>query len=114
MQVEKTELEQDLFHKKFKSLLELAKSNSSEFIVLFKELYPQATANFMELNPQMRNSEFRFCALAYLNFSTKEISQYTYVAISAVQSRKNRFRKKYGITSDVDFNQWIQQIGNHE
>ncbi|WP_333886084.1 hypothetical protein [Sphingobacterium siyangense] len=54
--------------------------------------------------PNLRSTELEFCAMVFLNFSTKNISEYTFVTIRAVQVRKNRLRKKFDIPSDVDFN----------
>jgi len=96
----------------FLELIHLAKTNSPEFLVLFKEMYPYFLHKLLSLNPDIRNSELTFCAKAYLNFSTKEIVQYTFVAIVAVQSRKNRMHKKYNIPSEMDFNKWFQELEN--
>lgn len=96
----------------FTELIQLAKNNHPEFVTLFKELYPEIVQKLQELNPEMRNSELAFFAMAYLNFSTKKIAQYSYVTIAAVQSRKNRIRKKYNIPSEIDFNKWVQELEN--
>ena len=65
-----------------------------------------------ELDPSIRSSELYFCALAYLNFSTKDIANFTFVTNRAVQVRKNRMRKKYNIPSEVDFNEWFRNLDN--
>jgi len=49
--------------------------------------------------------------MAFLNFSTKNIAEYTYVTIRTVQIRKNRLRKKFEIPSDEDFNNWMRELG---
>jgi DNA-binding NarL/FixJ family response regulator len=46
--------------------------------------------------------------MTFLNFSTKNIAQYTFVTVRAVQIRKNRLRKKLNIASDIDFNNWMR------
>ena len=66
------------------------------------------------LNPSVRSSELYFCALAYLNFSTKDIADFTFVTIRAVQVRKNRMRKKYNIPSEVNFNEWFRNLENED
>ncbi|WP_313153544.1 hypothetical protein [Sphingobacterium multivorum] len=48
--------------------------------------------------------------MAFLNFSTKNIAEYTFVTIRAVQIRKNRLRKKFDIPSDADFNNWMREL----
>ena len=94
----KEELESTIFH----DIIELAKSNSPEFLPLFGKGYPDFITVMKELDPSIRSSELYFCALAYLNFSTKDIANYTFVTNRAVQVRKNRMRKKYKIPSEVD------------
>lgn len=95
---------------KFKDLIELGKTNNSQFIVMFKELYPDFKGKLRKLDPKIKTSEISFCAMIYLNFSTKEISEYTFVTIRAVQIRKNRLRKKYNIGSEEDLSIWMRNL----
>ena len=90
----------------------MAKSNSSEFLPLFGKGYPEFIETLKRLDPTSRSSELYFCALAYLNFSTKDIANYTFVTTRAVQMRKNRLRKKYNIPSEMDFNEWFRNLEN--
>ena len=94
-------------------LMELAKENSPEFLLVFKDVYPEFIDKMKEFDENIRNSELIFCSLTFLNFSTKEIAQYTFVTPRAVQIRKNRLRKKYNIPSDVDFNSWMRDLTSH-
>lgn len=105
------ELTEQIGENKFNNLIELAKSNNPEFLTLFAELYPQFIQALKTFDPKMRSTELEFCAMAFLNFSTKNISEYTYVTIRAVQIRKNRLRKKLNIPSDADFNNWMRELG---
>ena len=110
---EKVELlEEELESNIFNDIIELAKSNSPEFLPLFGEGCPEFVEALKQLDPNIRSSELYFCALAYLNFSTKDIANFTFVTIRAVQVRKNRMRKKYDIPSEVDFNEWFRSLGN--
>ncbi len=102
------ELESTIFH----DIIELAKSNSPEFLPLFGKGYPDFITAMKKLDPNIRSIELYFCALAYLNFSTKDIANYTFVTNRAVQVRKNRMRKKYNIPSEVDFNEWFRSLEN--
>lgn len=95
---------------RFEKLMDLIKNNNPEFLVLFKELYPCFITELKKLDPNIRSSELSFCAMLYLNYSTKDISEYTYVTVRAVQIRKNRLRKKYNINSDVDLNKWMRNL----
>ena len=105
-------LEEELEGNIFQDIIELAKSNSPEFLPLFEKGYPEFVEAMRNLNPSIRSSELYFCALAYLNFSTKDIASYTFVTNRAVQVRKNRMRKKYNIPSEIDFNEWFRGLEN--
>ena len=94
---------------KFNNLITLAKNNNAEFLTLFNELYPEFVESLKAINPKIRSSELEFCAMTFLNFSTKNIAEYTSVTIRAVQVRKNRLRKKFNIASDIDFNSWMRE-----
>jgi len=104
------ELTEQIGENKFNNLIDLAKSNNPEFLVLFTELYPQFIQALKTIDPNLRSTELEFCAMAFLNFSTKNISEYTFVTIRAVQIRKNRLRKKFNIPSDADFNNWMRGL----
>jgi len=106
------QLTEQIGENKFNTLIELAKSNNPEFLTLFKELYPQFISALKTFDPNLRSTELEFCAMAFLNFSTKNIAEYTYVTIRAVQVRKNRLRKKFDIPSDADFNNWMRALAD--
>lgn len=105
-------LEEELESNIYQDIIELAKSNSPEFLPLFNKGYPEFVKAIKQLNPTIRSSELYFCALAYLNFSTKDIANYTFVTNRAVQVRRNRLRKKFNIPSDADFNEWFRSVEN--
>ena len=105
-------LEEELENNLFGEIIELAKNNSPEFLPLFEKGYPEFVSAMRDLNPAIRSAELYFCALAYLNFSTKDIANYTFVTVRAVQIRRNRLRKKYNIPSEVDFNEWFRSRAN--
>ncbi|PRD54656.1 tetratricopeptide repeat protein [Sphingobacterium gobiense] len=104
------ELTEQIGENKFSNLIELAKSNNPEFLTLFTELYPQFIQALKSLDSNLRSTELEFCAMAFLNFSTKNIAEYTFVTVRAVQIRKNRLRKKFEIPSDADFNNWMRGL----
>lgn len=94
----------------FEEVIKLAKSNNPEFITRFQEVYPNFFKNLLEIEPQLLNTELKFCALLFLNFSTKDIASYTFVQPQAIQMRKNRLRKKLNIPSDEDIYIWMKNI----
>ncbi|MCW2263034.1 MULTISPECIES: tetratricopeptide repeat protein [Sphingobacterium] len=104
------ELTEQIGENKFNNLNELAKSNNPEFLTLFTELYPEFIQALKSRDSNLRSTELEFCAMAFLNFSTKNIAEYTFVTVRAVQVRKNRLRKKFEIPSDADFNNWMRGL----
>ncbi|WP_286862816.1 MULTISPECIES: hypothetical protein [Sphingobacterium] len=108
------ELTEQIGENKFINLIDLAKSNNPEFLTLFAELYPQFIQTLKTFDPKIRTTELEFCAMAFLNFSTKNIAEYTFVTVRAVQVRKNRLRKKLEIPSEADFNTWMRGLAEKE
>ncbi|MGE8555483.1 MAG: hypothetical protein ACN6OB_16310 [Chryseobacterium jejuense] len=102
-------LEKKIEENKFNDLITLAKNNSPEFLILFSELYPDFIPRLKAIDSKVRSSELSFCAMAYLNFSAKDIATYTHVTLGAVEMRRSRLRKKYNIPSDIDFNNWMRR-----
>lgn len=96
----------------FEEVSILAQNNSPNFITRFQEVYPEFCEKLIKLDPEMQTSEIIFCAYLRLNFSTKEIANYTFVTPKTVQMRKYRLRKKLNIPSDHDINLWMKNIDN--
>lgn len=94
----------------FEIVIQLAKDNNPEFLTRFREVYPNFISALLKTNPQLLTSELTFCAYLYLNFSSKDIAQYTYVTPRAVQLRKNRLRKRLHISSDEDLYLWMKNL----
>lgn len=96
--------------KNMQELIELAKANDNTFIARFMKSYPKFTKNIYQKHPDLINSEFWFCAMLFLDFSSKEIAQYSFVEHRSVQIRKGRLRKKLKIDSDVDLYHYIKSF----
>ena len=94
----------------FAELLELAKSNDSSFLSRFKDIYPNFYKKITTAYPEMTSGQLKFCALLKLNFSTKEIAQYTFISVRSVEMKKSRLRKQLNISSDVDLNNWMMNF----
>jgi len=94
----------------FADLLELAKSNDSSFLSRFKEIYPNFYTKLTIQYPEMTSGQLRFCALLKLNFSTKEIAQFSNISVRSVEMKKSRLRKQLDIASDVDLNNWMMSF----
>lgn len=98
----------------FEEVIQLAKNNSPEFMTRFQEVYPSFFTNLLKIEPQLQNSELMFCALLFLNFSSKDIATYTFVQPQSVQIRKNRLRKRLNISSKEDLYIWIKNMNNDQ
>lgn len=91
-------------------ILKLAKDNSPRLLNKYKSLHPVFFEKLSEICPNLQNSELTFCVYLKLNLTTKEIALYTFVTPKAIQNRKNRLRKKLGISSDTDIYKWFDQL----
>ncbi|WP_078796939.1 tetratricopeptide repeat protein [Elizabethkingia occulta] len=91
-------------------LVILAKNNDASFLVKFQETYPEFIAELLKINPDMESSELYFCALLKLNFSSREIANYTFVQIASVQQRKRRLRKRLNINAESDIYQFLKEL----
>lgn len=94
----------------FDEVVSLAKKNSPNFLTRFKEVYPDFAEKIIEIYPCVQSSELTFCAYIKLNFSTKDISNFTFVTPKTVQMRKYRLRKKLNIPSDQDMYIWMNDL----
>lgn len=94
----------------FDSVYLLAQRNDPAFLPRFQELYPEFTKNLLEKHPCIVTSELCFCAMIFLNFSSKEIAQYTFIEHRSVQTKKSRLRKKLHVPSDVDLYHYLKAL----
>jgi DNA-binding CsgD family transcriptional regulator len=94
----------------FQEIVSLAKNNSPNFLIRFREVYPFFCDKIIEAYPEIQNSELTFCAYLRLNFTTKEISNSIFVTPKTVQMRKYRLRKKLNISSDKDIYIWMSNL----
>ncbi|MBB6369039.1 tetratricopeptide repeat protein [Chryseobacterium shigense] len=108
---ETAELKQQL-NTAFDEVVELAKNNSPSFLARFQEVYPNIIKKLLQIDPQLKTSELKFCALLFLNFSSKDIAEYTFVQHQSIQTRKNRLRKKLNIPTEEDIYLWFKNLDN--
>lgn len=111
----KEELETKLSQKtnnSFDELVQLAKDNNPEFFAKFQDVYPVFIQKILEIQPNLQTSELTFCAYLYLNFSTKDIANFTSTSPRTVQTRKYNIRKKLQIPTDEDLYIWIRKVNS--
>ena len=94
----------------YNDLIELAKKNDPLFTSFFIELYPDFYKKLKRIQPDLTLVEKKVCFYIKLKFTTKEIAEYTFVSIKAIQNRKNRLRKRLSITNEVDIYEWMDRL----
>jgi DNA-binding CsgD family transcriptional regulator len=97
----------------FEEIIDLAKSNSPNFLPRFLEVYPDFHRRLMEIEPSLTSSELLLAAYLKLDFSTKEIADYNFVSVRTVQNRRYRLRKKLNLDAKIDLNYWLQNLKLH-
>lgn len=91
-------------------LVEMAKKDDALFISVFKELYPAFYHKLLVVQPDLTGLELKICFYLKLNFSTKEIADYTFVTVKAIQNRKNRLRKRLFLSEKADLYEFIHSL----
>jgi tetratricopeptide (TPR) repeat protein len=107
---EVVELEKKINDDSAKNVIKLAMNNDNTFLNVFNEVYPNFFPALNNTCPNLIGSELQFCALIYLNFSSKDIASILYVEHRSVQIRKSRLRKKLNIDSDTDLHQFMKSL----
>ena len=93
-----------------KELRELAMKNDPLFLKRFEEVYYDFTKKIMKKHPDLIRSEFSLCAMIFLNFTTKEIAEYTFIQVRSVQTNRSRLRKKMQLSSSTNLDQYIRSF----
>ncbi|ROS17605.1 hypothetical protein [Chryseobacterium sp. BIGb0232] len=86
----------------FDELVVLVKKNDSTFLTRFQEVYPEFCPKLLEINSRLGASELAFCAMIKLNFTSKEIAEYTFIQHKSVQQKKHRLRKKLNVPTEQE------------
>jgi tetratricopeptide (TPR) repeat protein len=86
----------------YDEVIQMAKKNDPLFVVVFKELYPDFYLKLIAIQPDLTITEQKICFYLKLKFSTKEIADYTFVTVKAIQNRKNRLRKRLFLKEGED------------
>lgn len=94
----------------FDEVTELAATNSPNFLSRFVEVYPEFYNLLTTEYPTLTTADLKLCALMKLDFSTKEIAEISFSSLRTVQNRKYKLRKKFGLETEENINQWIQNF----
>ncbi|MCH7403727.1 hypothetical protein ACFOUP_11145 [Belliella kenyensis] len=91
-------------------LLLSAQNNDPSFLAKFQEIYEELWEKLEDIEPKLSIDELKLCAMLYLNFSSKEISSYTFVQHKTIQMKKYRLRKKLGVNPNTDLYDWVKNL----
>ena len=86
----------------FEELRRLVIKNDPVFINSFREAYPDLVHNILVKHPDLIKSELILCAMIYLNFTAKEIAEYTFIQHRSVQTNRSSLRKKMKLPSQIN------------
>ena len=92
----------------FEEVVELAETNSPNFLSRFIEVYPEFYNQLITEYPTLTTADVRLCALMKLDFSTKEIAEITFSSLRTVQNRMYKLRKKFNLSTDEKLSRFIQ------
>lgn len=104
-----TKLKKDLPYD-IEDLILIARSSSSKFMPEFTKVFPTLFDQLREINPKVTSTEFKTLALIRLGFNTKDLANLEYVSIRTIETRKNRIRKNFGLSSKVNLYLWIRTL----
>ncbi|MGU3376990.1 hypothetical protein [Chryseobacterium sp. M5A1_1a] len=90
-------------------MLELARNNDKQFLIVFKEIYADLYKELLKFQ-ELTAADLEMCAYLTLNIQTKEIATYKKISIGAVDNRKYRIRKKLNLLPETDLYKWIDTI----
>jgi len=76
----------------------------------FEEVHPDFFIKLTERYPNLTPGEQKICAYYRINLGTNEIAQILNVTIAAVQKSRHRLRKKLGIDSRMEMNEFMLNI----
>ncbi|NML69969.1 hypothetical protein HHL23_09170 [Chryseobacterium sp. RP-3-3] len=103
------ELEQKL-QVSLEEVIEEAKKSSPVFFEKFQSLYPDFQHRLLDINSSLTPGELILLAYVYLNFSSKEIADYTFRSFRTIQTRKYTLRKKLGLQTNEDLYIWLKSV----
>ncbi|MCT4636067.1 MAG: hypothetical protein N4A72_00030 [Bacteroidales bacterium] len=81
-----------------------------EFEQHFTKVHPNFIKSLIKINPGLTKNEIRLASLIKLNFSTKEISDFTKQSANTINVAKSRLKTKLDIDKNTDLFAYIQSI----
>lgn len=91
-------------------LVKFARTDDPTCIAAAKELYPNFFSRLLEIEPNLSESEQKFCMYLKLQFSTKEIADFYASTPKAIQNKKTRIRKRLHLPAQENLYEWMANI----
>jgi len=86
------------------------KNNWKEFEILFEQVHKSFYERLLNKFPDISQNERKICAFLKLNMSNKDISAITFQNENCLKKARSRLRQKFGIETDVNIVNFIQNI----
>lgn len=87
-----------------------SKSNWSEFEARFTSINQSFYKELKTKFPNLRQSDLKLCALAKLNFSSKDMAKLLGISVESVHTSRSRLRKKLGLNRNDNLEEFINNL----
>lgn len=87
-----------------------SKSNWSEFEARFTSINQSFYKELKTKFPNLRQSDLKLCALAKLNFSSKDMAKLLGISVESVHTSRSRLRKKLGLKRNNNLEEFINNL----
>lgn len=84
------------------------------FLIKFEQKHANYFRIMKERYPNLTTSDLRLSACLKMNLCTKEIASLTNLSVRAVENSRYRLRKKLGLTSAQNLNEFLMHIDSQE
>ncbi len=81
-----------------------------EFRLYFEEVHQSFEKNLLASYPNLSPNDRKICALLKLGLSTKDIAAITFRELRSVESARNRLRKKFGLSTDINLHTFLSKF----
>lgn len=87
-----------------------SKSNWSEFEARFTSINQSFYEELKTKFPNLKQSDLKLCALAKLNFSSKDMAKLLGISVESVHTSRSRLRKKLGLNRNDNLEEFINNL----
>ena len=84
------------------------------FLIKFEQKHSNFFRIMKERYPDLTTSDLRLSACLKMNLCTKEIASMTHLSVRAIENSRYRLRKKLGLTSAQNLNEFLMHVDSQE